>query len=82
MVVAEMARTVIDVDDDALAEAARYLGTTTKKDTVNAALREISDRRRRAAAIERMRQMVAEGKVDLDLIDHSHSHEQAGPNAA
>lgn len=66
-----MARTVIDVDDDALAEAARYLGTTTKRDTVNAALREINDRRRRAAAIERMRQMVAEGKVDLDLIDHA-----------
>ncbi|WP_155060144.1 type II toxin-antitoxin system VapB family antitoxin [Streptomyces blattellae] len=64
-----MARTVIDVDDDALAEAARYLGTTTKKDTVNAALHEINDRRRRAAAIERMRHMVSEGKVDLDLID-------------
>jgi Arc/MetJ family transcription regulator len=82
MVVTEMARTVIDVDDEALAEAARYLGTTTKKDTVNAALREINDRRRRAAAIERMRQMVAEGKVDLDLIDHSDNHEQARPNAA
>lgn len=27
-----------------------------------------SDQRRRAAAIEQMRQMVAEGKVDLDLI--------------
>lgn len=69
-----MARTVIDVDDDALAEAAGYLGTRTKKDTVNAALREINDRRRRAAAIERMRRMVAEGRVDLDLID-----EESGP---
>lgn len=66
-----MTRTVIDVDDDALTEAAHYLGTTTKKDTVNAALREINDRRRRAAAIERMRQMVAEGRVDLDLIDEN-----------
>lgn len=30
-----------------------------------------ADGRRRAAAIERMRQMVAEGRVDLDLIDES-----------
>lgn len=78
-----MARTVIDVDDDALAEAARYLGTTTKKDTVNAALHEINDRRRRAAAIDRMRQMVAEGKVDLDVIAESDdSARPANGNAA
>jgi Arc/MetJ family transcription regulator len=78
-----MARTVIDVDDDALAEAARYLGTTTKKDTVNAALHEINDRRRRAAAIDRMRRMVAEGQVDLDLINKIDSSDQpARPNAA
>lgn len=61
-----MARTVIDLADEALAEAARYLGTTTKRDTVNAALREIVDRRRRAAAIARMREMVAAGEIDFD----------------
>ncbi len=60
-----MARTVVDLDDAALAEAARYLGTTTKKDTVNAALHEIIDRRRRAEAIARMRAMVAGGEIDL-----------------
>lgn len=60
-----MARTVIDLADEALAEAARYLGTTTKRDTVNAALREIVDRRR-AAAIARMREMVAAGEIDFD----------------
>ncbi|MFD4460627.1 type II toxin-antitoxin system VapB family antitoxin [Nocardia sp. NPDC058480] len=60
-----MARTVVDLDDAALAEAARYLGTTTKKDTVNAALREIIDRRRRAEAIARMRALVANGEIDL-----------------
>ncbi|MFE2129563.1 type II toxin-antitoxin system VapB family antitoxin [Streptomyces amritsarensis] len=65
-----MSRTVIDLDDDALAEAAQLLGTTTKKDTVNAALREIADRRRRAAAIERMRQMVDEGEIDFRTIGH------------
>lgn len=68
-----MSRTVIDIDDEALAEAARHLGTTTKKDTVNAALREIGDRRRRAAAIARMREMVADGEIDFDAPRHSSS---------
>jgi Arc/MetJ family transcription regulator len=35
-----VSRTVIDLDDDMLADVARALGTRTKKDTVNAALRE------------------------------------------
>ncbi|WP_343577816.1 type II toxin-antitoxin system VapB family antitoxin [Mycobacterium sp.] len=34
-----MARTVVDIDDEALAAAAKVLKTTTKKDTVNGALR-------------------------------------------
>lgn len=37
----------------------------TKKDTVNAALREIIDRRRRAEAIARMRALVASGEIEL-----------------
>ncbi|GAA3231552.1 type II toxin-antitoxin system VapB family antitoxin [Nonomuraea helvata] len=64
-----MTRTVIDLDDEALAEAAELLGTSSKEETVNAALREIVDRRRRAAAVARMRQMVAEGEIDLSLLD-------------
>ncbi|MGY4098645.1 type II toxin-antitoxin system VapB family antitoxin [Nocardia sp. R16R-3T] len=64
-----MARTVIDVDDEALAEAARYLGTSTKRDTVNAALHEIVDRRRRAAAVARMREMVADGEIDFSILE-------------
>ena len=40
-------KTMIDVDPEALASAARELGTTTKKDTVNAALEFVADRRRR-----------------------------------
>jgi Arc/MetJ family transcription regulator len=40
-------KTVIDIDDETLALAARELGTTTKKDTVNAALAYVADRRRR-----------------------------------
>lgn len=35
-----MARTLVDVDDAALDEARAILGTTTKVDTVNRALRE------------------------------------------
>ncbi|MCP3819074.1 type II toxin-antitoxin system VapB family antitoxin [Streptomyces sp. A3M-1-3] len=64
-----MSRAVTDLDDEALNEAARHLGTTTKKDTINAALREVVDRRRRAAAVERMRQMVTEGEIDFSSIE-------------
>ncbi|HEY2087010.1 MAG TPA: type II toxin-antitoxin system VapB family antitoxin, partial [Mycobacterium sp.] len=34
-------RTNIDIDDDALREAQRLVGTKTKRDTVNLALREL-----------------------------------------
>jgi Arc/MetJ family transcription regulator len=44
-------RTVIDVDDAALALAAKELGTTTKKDTVNAALEFVARRRRRVETL-------------------------------
>lgn len=37
-------RTVIDVDDEALAKAAKVLGTKTKKDTVNRALEWVAGR--------------------------------------
>ncbi|WP_346105601.1 type II toxin-antitoxin system VapB family antitoxin [Nonomuraea maheshkhaliensis] len=63
-----MTKTLIDLDEEALAEAARVLGTSTRKDTVNAALREIVDRRSRAEAGARMRAMVAEGEIDLSVI--------------
>ena len=47
-----VAKTLIDVDD-ALLEAARgVLGTSTKKDTVNTALREVVAMQRRADAVE------------------------------
>jgi Arc/MetJ family transcription regulator len=37
-----MAKTLIEIDEQYLAAAQRELGTTTKKDTVNAALREVA----------------------------------------
>jgi len=49
-----MTKTLIDIDDDLLEAARGVLGTSTKKDTVNAALREvlqIQERRRAASAL-------------------------------
>jgi Arc/MetJ family transcription regulator len=56
-----MARTVIDIDEDALKQAAAELGTTTKVDTVNAALREVANRRLRLELLSTIK--------DLDLGD-------------
>lgn len=47
-----MARTTIDLDEDLLAAAARELGTSSKVDTVNAALAFMAARRRRAEAFD------------------------------
>ncbi|MFS8199385.1 type II toxin-antitoxin system VapB family antitoxin [Streptomyces sp. CWNU-52B] len=44
-----MTRTVIDLDDENLAEAAEIFGTTTKVATVNAALEDAVKRRKRAS---------------------------------
>ncbi|MGW1059870.1 type II toxin-antitoxin system VapB family antitoxin [Micromonospora rubida] len=42
-----MSRTIVDVDDELLSEAAKIFGTTTKKATVNAALKAAVDREKR-----------------------------------
>jgi Arc/MetJ family transcription regulator len=47
-----VARTLIDIDDQALAAAAEVLGTKTKVATVNRALVEIAARRQRLAFLE------------------------------
>jgi Arc/MetJ family transcription regulator len=51
-----------------LAEVAQALGTSTKKDTVNTALREVLDNRRRALALARPREATADGAFDLALL--------------
>jgi Arc/MetJ family transcription regulator len=63
-----VSRTVIDLDDDMLADVARALGTRTKKDTVNAALREVLENRRRALALTKLREATADGAFDLALL--------------
>jgi len=63
-----MSRTVIDLDDELVAEVAQALGTRTKKDTVNTALREVMENRRRALALTRLREATADGAFDLTLL--------------
>jgi len=57
-------KSLIDLDDEALAEAAVLFGTTTKKDTVNTALREAALRLRRARALARLTEIAATGQFD------------------
>jgi Arc/MetJ family transcription regulator len=63
-----MSRTVIDLDDEALDAAARELGTTTKRDTVNTALREIVDRNRRLRVLHELQDLAQDGALDVDLL--------------
>jgi Arc/MetJ family transcription regulator len=45
-------RTNIEIDDDVLREAQQLLGTSTKRETVDAALREVVARQRRLGILE------------------------------
>lgn len=49
-----MSRTVIDIDDKLLSEAAGILGTEKKVATVNAALADVVKRRKRQAFFDRL----------------------------
>lgn len=60
-----MSRLLVEVDDEALAEAQRVLGTKTKKETVNAALAEVSERMRRLRALDELVAMADRGDFDL-----------------
>jgi len=65
-----MTKTLVDLDDDLLAEASRTLGTATKKDTVSKALQEVVDlgRERRRRALQDLQQADREGAFDWDLL--------------
>jgi len=56
--------TNVDLDDQTLAEAAALLGTTTKKDTINAALAEVVKRYKRRQAAERLAERGARGDFE------------------
>ncbi|MFD0358627.1 type II toxin-antitoxin system VapB family antitoxin [Streptomyces sp. NPDC127110] len=62
-----MSNLYMEVDDEALAEAAAILGTKSKKDTVNAALHEVARRRKRLEALERLVEMGERGDFDILL---------------
>jgi Arc/MetJ family transcription regulator len=64
-----MVKTSIEIDQEALAIAAEVLGTTTKKDTVNAALREVGQRLVRLRALARLGEMADRGDFDEFLGD-------------
>jgi Arc/MetJ family transcription regulator len=73
-----MARTVIDIDDEMLTRAQRSLGTSTKRDTVNAALELAAaiDADRRARALESFRDLL--GRLDVDLIEQDEADDHSG----
>lgn len=63
-----MAKVLVDIDEEALSSAAELLGTQTKKDTVNTALRETVSRLDRAKALAEIQEMAAEGALDVELL--------------
>ncbi|MFD7918344.1 type II toxin-antitoxin system VapB family antitoxin [Streptomyces sp. NPDC059740] len=63
-----MSRTVIDLDDEALEAAAKELGTSTKRDTVNTALREVVERNQRLRALRELQEFAADGLLDADFL--------------
>ena len=64
-------KTVIDIDDEALAAAQEELGTQTKRDTVNAALREVAKRKVRRAEWEFWRGGGSPDLADPNVMDQA-----------
>jgi Arc/MetJ family transcription regulator len=65
-----MAKTLIDVNEEDLAAAARALNTETKKDTVNGALRAVAALAARRRDLQRL---VAGGLPDLEDAEVMHA---------
>ena len=59
-----MIKTPIEIDQEALETAAEVLGTKTKKDTVNAALKEVGQRLTRLRALAALGEMADRGDFD------------------
>jgi Arc/MetJ family transcription regulator len=73
-----MSRTIIDIDDEKLARAQRALRTTTKRETVNAALELAAavDADKRARVLDSFRDLL--GRLDMDLIEQDEIDDRAG----
>ncbi|MFF0111903.1 type II toxin-antitoxin system VapB family antitoxin [Streptomyces prasinus] len=66
-----MSVTQIDLDDEALADAMRLMGTTTKKETVNAALRDYVARIKRLEAAEKLTTRGERGEFERAAAAHA-----------
>ena len=66
-----MVKTSVEINHAALAVAAEALGTTTKKDTVNAALLEVGQRLVRLRAVARLGEIADRGDFDEFLDDRT-----------
>jgi Arc/MetJ family transcription regulator len=73
-----MARTIIDIDDEKLARAQRALRTTTKRDTVNAALELAAavDADKRTQVLESFRALL--DRLDVDLVEQDEIDDHTG----
>ena len=66
-----MAKTLLDLDEALLAEAATALGTRTKRETVEQSLQRVIEQARvlRQGALEELQQMAADGLLNFDALD-------------
>ncbi|WJV48942.1 type II toxin-antitoxin system VapB family antitoxin [Streptomyces flavofungini] len=65
-----MSVTQIDLDDEALAEAMRLMGVSTKKETVNTALRDYVARIKRLEAAEKLAARGERGEFEAAAAAH------------
>lgn len=64
-----MSRTVLELDDELVCDVAKALGTGTKEETVNAALREVLEYRHRAQTRTRLRAASEESAFGLGRLE-------------
>ncbi|MEU4083273.1 hypothetical protein [Streptomyces aureus] len=76
-----MAKTTVDVDPELLEAAKARLGTSTIKDTINAALREIAERGAREEAIDALAGMVQDGTLEWQQLDDKRDYRPAPKQA-
>jgi Arc/MetJ family transcription regulator len=69
-----VSRTVIDLDEDSASSMARKPGANPKKDTVNAAPREVPGNRRRALALTQLRDATSDEAFDLALLQDKRNY--------
>jgi Arc/MetJ family transcription regulator len=77
---ADMAKTLVDIDDDLLSDVMAQTGARTKKQAINDALAYYREAQRSGPqnAWRNLRRMAADGTLDLDEVDRlSNLHKDA-----